>query len=338
MKKKINKTVIILSSIVISLGLIEILLRLTNYIPFDHKSINDIRSFIYHHEDIGWCSKDPDLYWRFNEGSYAMGEIIGQPTTLNINSQGIRGPEITSEKKKNNLRIVCLGDSTTLGWEIDYKYTYEQQLQSLLNEKMKNIHFEVINAGVNGYSAYQGYRLLNKYIDFWKPDIITVYFGVNDHFEAKRFYNQIENSVVRKIDEGLRSTSYLYSLFKKIYLRNQMITSAKKRTGLQERELENEYRNNLELIIDLAEKNKAKVIFLTYPVSEEIYNDEVFPYNKLILKTAQKRECRLVDLVDAFKENRENKIFYDNIHPTPFGYSIIAKKLAEAIYEEINNI
>lgn len=336
---KFYKTPIFLvfSSIIFTLILCEMALRFNNVVVFKHNAINDVLSFIYHHEDMGWYSKDPDLYWRLNKGSFKMGHLIGCPTFLNINSHGVRGPEISNKKDENMFRIVCLGDSTTLGWEVKYNLTYEQQLQSLLNTEDNSLKFEVINAGVPGYTAYQGYMLLKRYISLWDPDIVTVYFGSNDSYDAKRFYADMQNSLLRRIDEKMRSRLRLYSLLKKIYL-NIISSRYANATHKKRLNLRSEYENNLGLIVDLARENGAEVIFLTYPTYDEIYNNKEFHFNQATIKTANRKNCYIVNIVDAFKMKKPKDLFYDGVHPQPIGYKIIAQELAKAIRLNIEEV
>jgi lysophospholipase L1-like esterase len=66
---------------------------------------------------------------------------------------------------------------------IENEYTYPTLLKN--NYPIK---YEVINAGIIGYSSDQGLRLLKKTILELKPDIITIAYSVND-VDKYRFYN-----------------------------------------------------------------------------------------------------------------------------------------------------
>ncbi len=98
----------------------------------------------------------PDVYW---------------DTEWNVNSLGLRGPEIGP---KNQSRILCLGSSSTFGYRVDYEEAYPTQLDRLLED------FEVINGGTFGYSSYQGKVFFEEMCAFLKPDAVTLAFGYND--------------------------------------------------------------------------------------------------------------------------------------------------------------
>jgi lysophospholipase L1-like esterase len=100
-----------------------------------------------------------------------------------ISSIGTRGPEPLQPKPEGVIRVLCLGDSGTFGWGVGDEETYPAQLESFLNawaEKPAGFRFEVINAGVNGYSTFQSvqhYRVLEPLLN---PDIVTLSTGRND--------------------------------------------------------------------------------------------------------------------------------------------------------------
>ena len=60
-----------------------------------------------------------------------------QKIPVEINSHGLRGPEVTYEKPTDTFRILNLGDSVTMGWGVRVEDTYGQQLESSLNNQNK---------------------------------------------------------------------------------------------------------------------------------------------------------------------------------------------------------
>ncbi len=77
-------------------------------------------------------------------------------------------------------RIICLGDSCTYGSNVDWDQTYPARLQVVLNNGDDEPRIEVLNAGVSGYTSYQGFRYLQEDLIRYKPDLVTLYFGPND--------------------------------------------------------------------------------------------------------------------------------------------------------------
>ena len=97
--------------------------------------------------------------------------------SVNINSIGLRGPEI-EHKQLDVTRILMLGGSTTFGWyALDDNGTIPHYLQKKLNQDQKK--FEVINAGhLSAASAFET-KFLKENLNL-EPDIVIVYDGHND--------------------------------------------------------------------------------------------------------------------------------------------------------------
>jgi len=75
-------------------------------------------------------------------------------------SLGLRGPELEASDAKV-FRILCVGDSITFGFSVDQPDTYPRQLLTALAKHYPQRRFEIINAGVPGWSWLQGLRYLD---------------------------------------------------------------------------------------------------------------------------------------------------------------------------------
>ncbi len=122
----------------------------------------------------GWIEFSPTLHFGIRPGY--IGVIYEAPVT--INSQGFRNPEF-SQVKGDTFRIVCPGNSCTFGNGLSYQDTYPAILQNLLRREFSD-RIQVINAGIPGYSSYQGLILLQEKILSLRPDLLIVSYGFND--------------------------------------------------------------------------------------------------------------------------------------------------------------
>ena len=93
-------------------------------------------------------------------------------TTVTTNSLGFRGPELWEPAQK---RLVCVGDSNTFGWGVEWEDTFCTRLATLLG-----VDWEPINLGVPGYNALQGVRRLELRGIPVYPDLVVFFFGSND--------------------------------------------------------------------------------------------------------------------------------------------------------------
>ena len=122
--------------------------------------------------------RDPLLGWRNRAG--------WQGPVFSVNSRGFLGPEFGVPKPAGAVRIVCLGDSCTAADLLaDHAQAYPRQLERLLGERHRGRAVEVLNAGVGGYSSFQGRLWLERELLGYEPDAVVVYFGWNDHWPAR---------------------------------------------------------------------------------------------------------------------------------------------------------
>ena len=98
-----------------------------------------------------------------------------QNIPVEINSNGLRGPETTYEKPANTYRILNLGDSIAMGWGVREEETYGRRLEQLLNKTAVSAqHYEVINAGVPGWNPANELAYLQAEGLRYEPDLILL--------------------------------------------------------------------------------------------------------------------------------------------------------------------
>ena len=99
------------------------------------------------------------------------------------NEFGFRDRSYPREKPENSFRIIVFGDSVTFGKGVEQKDTFPKQLERFLNDQdltPSSFHFEVLNAGVTGYSAYQETEFFFEYGLPLDPDMIIFNYVMND--------------------------------------------------------------------------------------------------------------------------------------------------------------
>ena len=95
--------------------------------------------------------------------------------TWEINSRGFRGKAPDPGKRI----ILFLGDSVTFGWGVRAEDCFVGLLQQRLKTEGYE-DFDVINAGVPGYSSYQCLVYLRELLQQVRPAAIIVETGIND--------------------------------------------------------------------------------------------------------------------------------------------------------------
>jgi lysophospholipase L1-like esterase len=102
---------------------------------------------------------------------------------VELNSLGLRSPEIELPKPAGRFRVVAMGDSVTYGHLVGEEETYPRVLQrELVDRGVEGA--EVVNAGVLGYSTYQGAVLLERQIVSLEPDVVLFAYMNNDRWDS----------------------------------------------------------------------------------------------------------------------------------------------------------
>jgi lysophospholipase L1-like esterase len=95
-----------------------------------------------------------------------------------FNADGAVGPTREQPRVAGVLRLLAVGDSNTLS---DGEHGWVQQVPGAL--PLGGLagcgSVEVLNAGVHGYTAWQGDRRLRRFLG-WAPDVVVIAFGWND--------------------------------------------------------------------------------------------------------------------------------------------------------------
>jgi hypothetical protein len=96
-----------------------------------------------------------------------------------INGQGMRADrDFRYEKPPGIHRILSLGDSFTVGYEVESSETFSSVLEQTLERKGRPV--EVLNTGVSGFSTAEAYLYLERELWKYQPDLVLLSFYVND--------------------------------------------------------------------------------------------------------------------------------------------------------------
>lgn len=119
-------------------------------------------------------SANARLRFELKPGSVAHAEV-----DYRINSRGMRGSELTEQKRPGLRRVAMLGDSIAFGYWVDERDALPRQLQDLLEQSGAG-PVEVLNFGVPGYNLEQETELLRTAALRFAPDLVVVVFCLND--------------------------------------------------------------------------------------------------------------------------------------------------------------
>ena len=122
------------------------------------------------------------------------------PYEFTTNAQGLRALyEISETKQNGTIRILCLGDSFTMGWGVNDRETFPELLQQMLSKKYPGVKFEVVNAGNIFSNILDEMDYFEKKGRKLNPDLVLLQFYPND------IYNEMSRPYVNRIFYRLES-------------------------------------------------------------------------------------------------------------------------------------
>ena len=252
--------------------------------------------------------QDPVLLWRPQPGMYPYNEQGFKTTIL-----------MEVPKPPNVYRIIAYGDSNTDG---PVGMDWSSELQKLLEPRnTPDRKYEVINAGVAGYSSYQGLQRFIQEADEYEPDLIFVSFGWNDLAQA-----------VGEPDKRYKQKSKALIFILRIlipyrtYQAIQHYVQAPKLQQLAKEELQprvslEDYLENMRRFAELGREKGIAVVFLSRPYkysTEEIlrnssWRSRVPLYNRKLAEFAEEQGEQFID-VQRHYEFKTEGLFSDEAH------------------------
>ncbi|MDP6762868.1 MAG: DUF5989 family protein [Planctomycetota bacterium] len=135
---------------------------------------------------------DPATGWSKRPGATARKSTREYDVTFRINDLGLRDDTMESPAKPAGaFRVLCLGDSFTLGYTVERANLFVDQLERWW--KSENRRVNVINAGTEGYSTDQQAVWLAEHGAAFEPDVVLLFPYDNDiYWNGQQAYGRFE--------------------------------------------------------------------------------------------------------------------------------------------------
>jgi lysophospholipase L1-like esterase len=275
------------------------------------------------------------------------------PGVKGFNEDRFMGARIPRERTPGTIRIAAVGDSCTQFGEPPYSAV----LGELLADRVRK-PVEVLNAGVAGYSTEQGKRRLEHDVAPYRPDVVLLYFGWNDHWILDRFTD------AEVAADNARNWAWLdyvgWSRVVQVGLYAAHTVHERRAWGLpqQPRVLRvppDHYQRNLEQMVARTRRLPATPILITAP-SDMTFETPVTAFTNLqylddteyespkavhdayvdmTREVARRTGARLADAAQLF-DGKSGLITRDHIHLTQPGIELLAEFLAYEVAAELN--
>jgi lysophospholipase L1-like esterase len=189
----------------------------------------------------------------------------------------------------------------------------------------------VINAGVYGYTSFQGVRRLRECLTY-EPDLVLVSFGAND----AHLVGGTDAAYARRLTQR-RAMLRLLNLSRL----GQLVLAALDKVDARMRHTEptrrveiEEYRANLGEMVRLCRERGARPVLLTRPFQGHTHDPESWKsmgpdYNQVTREVGAKLDVPVIDVFKEFKKRRH--LFEDESHFTVAGHW----EAARFIYQEL---
>jgi len=276
---------------------------------------------------------DDDLFWRLRPDVVlpVQGGRYGGRVS---NSQRLREDhEIRVPKPPGEKRVLFVGSSPTFGTGVLLDQCFVEVAERLLNADLQGGHVECINAGVPGYSLFQGMRFLESEGFRYEPDLVVLQFGASGiQVWDDRGDPQYHDDLARRRPPGLLASSRACRLLWE-KLRSRPGDGTKR-----PRLLPTEFRR---LLVDAKQETRrhgAGLMFVVWPSRTHVMRtqgERHTPLHEIMLSFAANQGIPAVDMLPLFSrlchEHPVNEVFLDQWHVTALTNAEVGRTLADAI-------
>ena len=289
---------------------------------------------------LSYLQDDPTLLWTLRP---YLDMPLDETFQLQTNSLGLRNEEVNTPKPEGTIRVLSLGESTTWGHGVELEESYSKVLEAHLNRDDKR--FEVINAGVGGYTTWQSAIYLEERGIDLDPDVVMIYHLKNDglprgvvdenNFLYQVRYTDPELYARRKPFQAILSALYHSHLYLRIrqavlQLPTDLPNFAEVQESAGTRLSDDERRAALRRIEATCRENGIRLVVLmpTYdrhPGHDYVIQDFIRDTGNLLISLPQRKaESNISD--DAY--------YLDEVHPSAQGHALIGQWIFEALEQE----
>jgi len=278
------------------------------------------------------------------ERGWALPKGLGSLPYFNdfsTNSLGLRGPEV-KPRAPNEQRLFTMGDSSIFGAGVTLEHVFSSVAARELSRRWGKKVTAVIGA-TPGYDSMQSLITLRKLGAKVQPTWVIIVNLWSDLFHINANLVRLRR---RTIIRGPLGHLALYRQLRRHLpgLRpiqiEWRVTDAERGEALGDRSMRTpikHYAENLQQMVDAAQRVGARPLFLILPAPMDFSTDRYEPstveqFRSIIRKVAQQFRVPLVDGPALFRKAGAGlECFLDNTHPSARGHHILGLAVADAL-------
>ena len=283
-----------------------------------------------------WVIKDDALGYRLN------------PQRPGINHLSVRHTEISVPKPHDLYRVVVLGDS--IPWDTPGFVTYIRDMLA------GHDHFEIINAGIPGYTTYQEVLFFEQSLSQTDPDLVILTYCLNDnHKFLHRFDEKAHMLWTQEAMESLEAQSFVDKLVGRSYILSEIkvrfiATTAQRRARTCDfpwqctydfhiawlDEPWDAFERHIRTLKSRVEGKNGRLAIVVFPYEPQLDEAALAKNAAYVLKpqsrvndVCARQSLPCLDLFPLFRQRHAEKLklFRDGIHLTEAGHRLTAKAI-----------
>ncbi|SNR54365.1 Lysophospholipase L1 [Lutibacter agarilyticus] len=243
-------------------------------------------------------------------------------------------------KTKEKVRILLIGDSTTIGG----KGVFETTIEEIINKDLETPSVEVINSAKGGETAFSVVES-GRYDNDIKPldniDYIFVRYGINDSFKRKPVeenFPEDYKKLISKLRSDFPSAKIILTTIIPFFkneddsiIINNMVKQLAEEEKLELFDVYPVYKQALEI----HGENSMNVRF--FPLSDipEVYKEVALPYSSYVEWKETDMVRVLTTELDPVFGNLEG--WYNDGHPNPMGYRLLALETVKYLLPKLKS-
>ena len=305
---------------------------------------------------------DSEVGWRLPQHDRQSGmEFMGSfrpALAYSTNNRGLKGErDYPAPRQPNEVRILCLGDSSTNFLHFD---AYPEYLQRLLSEAFPKRTFWVQNAGIPGFSSDNLRRLARVEIPLFEPDVVTVLGGTCDAQrvatpDAQGHRVRSFSELIAYVSQASRMITVLRRTLPSWLVRGYLADQNRDSAGLVgPRCTPEEYRDNYLAIAALARRHEAVTALCPIVWRHSVHPEDkdriptlmpIGPYQEAVFAIPETEDLLHVDATSLFKRpdrsaffatlqappGAPSKYLLDNGHLNLAGQELLAAEFARRL-------
>jgi len=261
---------------VIFIATAEAVLRITGVVETWMERNGGDYIYIYNKKHDSWFWTRP----KNSTTNYEQKEFSFERKT---NSEGIRDIDHPKEKPADEFRIITIGDSFTEGHGVAFEDGWAKVLEKKLNESSPDKKIRMIMGGVSGSDPIYGYKLLEKRLLEYDPDLVIVAINKSDIDDiairggADRFLPDGTSAIPKgsnRLEKYWAKCHLLRAIMKGVFRYDNNLMSPDERTARRKQALRMMV-DAAKAFRELGNREGFEFLLVTHPMIEEASGNEM---------------------------------------------------------------